>query len=192
MEELCPLPERHLEEDEEERAPMREVSRSEIRKRRRQIEEWYPYVPRAIPSEVEAGSYFVTDQQTVKLVEQHLIPLMPAALFFSGSYRAEPRGRDAAEKALRDFERVIEAAGHKGRYFAVASKNHREGRLHIHAIVDYGPNISKLGDLWANAHGIWRGGLADPGAFYYTARHAHPGRIESLVLDRTRLSATVA
>ncbi|MGB4593943.1 MAG: hypothetical protein WBI63_09250 [Coriobacteriia bacterium] len=168
---------------------MREVTRADIRKHKRQIEAWYPYEPKPLPTRVQAGSFFVTDPHTVKLVEQHLIPSMPAALFFSGSYRVEPRGPNAYETIIRDFERVIRAAGHEGRYFAVAAKNEREGRRHIHAIVDYGPHIPALGNLWADAHGMWRAGLADPGAFYYVGRHAHPNRIESVVLDRTMLDA---
>lgn len=174
------------------------ISRIELRKRQRQIESWYPYEGKALPAEVEPAAYFVTDPAVVRLVEQHLIPAMPAALFFSGSYRKEPGGTAALEMALADFEAMIDAAGHKGRYFAVAARDPYDrytgasGRIHVHAIIDYSPHIKDLVATWAVRHGMSRGGLADPGAYFYVAKHYTNRVNENVVLDRTMLAAPVA
>lgn len=153
----------------------------ERRKRERMVESWYPYVPKEMPSEVSADSFFVTNPTVVKLVEEHLIPAMPAALFFTGTYRRDPQGKGAFERVLRDFDRVLEEIGHQGQYFAVAHTNYscddeRTTRLHLHAIVDYSEALPLLGKRWADAHGSWKAGRADVGAFYYVARHACDGK----------------
>lgn len=167
----------------------------ELKKRRRQIEAWYPYEAKAVPSDVGADRFFVTDRQVVGLVEDHLMPAMPAALFFSGTYRVPPQGRNALETVLADFKRTLDEIGHDGRYFAVAHRNEpapwdkdKKPRVHVHAIIDYSPALAMLGDCWGDAHGIWKAGLADPGGHYYVARHATDGK--SLVLDRTSASVS--
>lgn len=175
----------------------RPVRHSELKKRQRRIESWYPYERKDVPAEVEPTTYFVWDPSVVRLVEQHLIPSMPVALFFSGSYREGPTGSAALELALADFEAMIEAAGHKGRYFAVAARDPFDrytgasGRIHVHAIVDYSPNISDLASRWADEHGMSRAGLADPGAYYYVAKHYTNRVNKNVVLDRTMLPAPV-
>lgn len=164
------------------------VRGAELRRRRNQIQSWYPYEAKELPAEVEPGRFFITDVKTKELVEGRLIPEMPAALFFSGTYRAAPRGRDGLERALSDFKGRLNDIGYEGRYFAVAHHSEpnpwedRESRVHVHAIIDHGPTLGELGDRWGDAHGVWKAGLADPGAYYYVARHGLDGR--SLVLDR--------
>lgn len=176
----------------------RGLTRAEIMKRQRQIEAWYPSEERPMPSGEAAGSFFVTDPTTVRLVEEHLIPSMPVALFFSGSYRKEPGGRDALELALADFEATIDATGHRGRYFAVAARDPYDhytgerGRIHVHAIVDFSPGIRELTTRWADKHGMAKGGLADPGGYYYVARHYINRWNDNVVLDRTALSTSAA
>lgn len=159
----------------------------ERRRRERLIESWYPYTPDELPTEVSADSFFVTNPVVVKLVEEHLIPAMPAALFFSGTYRRDPQGKGAFETVLRDFDRVLEDIGHHGQYFAVAHVNYscddeRTPRPHLHAIVDYSEALPLLAKRWADAHGSWKAGLAHVGGFYYVARHACDGK--SFTRDR--------
>lgn len=179
----------------------RRVRPSVIKQRQRQIEAWYPYEPKIVPAQVSPDSFFVTDPHVRKMVEGHLIPKMPAAVFFSGSFHTEPGGTDALQDALSDFEAILSAAGHVGRFFAVAARSYRDkryhapnqmkGRIHVHAIVDYGPNVGKIGRLWSNAHGKCDAGLADPGAHYYVIKHDTNAAIPSLVLDRTWRPAPV-
>lgn len=148
-----------------------------------------------MPSGDIAESFFVTDPAKVRFVEEHLIPSMPAALFFSGSYRKQPGGSRALELALADFEAMLETAGHQGRYFAVAARDSYDrytgerGRIHVHAIVDFSPNIRDLTTRWADEHGMSRGGLADPGGYYYVAEHYLSRWNDNVVVDRTELAA---
>jgi hypothetical protein len=166
----------------------RGVRTQELKKRMRQIESWYPYAPKDMPGRVDAEGFFISDPRVVSLVEDHLVPSMPAALFFSGTYRVGPKGRNALEIVLADFEQVLEQEGHQGRYFAVAHRNRRDGHVHVHALVDHGPAIVGVGKRWGASHGMWRAGLADPGGYYYVARHASDPD-GALVLDRTQRPA---
>ncbi len=145
-----------------------------------------------MPSGVEPSRFFISDPRVVMLVEDRMIPGMPAALFFSGTYRVPPRGRAALETVLADFKMLLAEIGHTTGYFAVAHQNEpapwdtdSKPRIHVHAILDYSPALATLGERWGDAHGIWRAGLADVGGHYYVARHALDGR--SLVLDNVAL-----
>lgn len=168
----------------------RRIPARELRRRRKEIDRLYPYEPKRLPEDVSAADYFVHEKQLVRIVEQHVLPQMPAALFFTGTYRAEPFGPDAAEKALRDLDAVLKKAGHSGRCFAVAGSDGRDGRTHVHAIIDYGPGLDTIGRLWADAHGVYKAGGADPGAYYYVVKRARVA--DSVIHDRTGVSSAHA
>ncbi|NTU70468.1 MAG: hypothetical protein HGB10_01385 [Coriobacteriia bacterium] len=167
------------------------VRRSEIKRRHREISRLYPYESQEIPDRVDADRYFITDTRIVRLAEDHLMARMPAALFFSGTYRKAPKGKAAADVVLDDFEKCIRDAGYTGNFFATAHQNHDDGGIHVHAICDWDENIGAIGKAWGSAHGIWKGGPADPGAYFYVATRASDPSVRTSVLDRTLSVAQV-
>lgn len=99
---------------------------------------------------------------------------IPKAMFFTGTYRNDVLdkrcvGSDWA--AFRDFKQVLHAIGFNGTYF-VALDDNNAGVIHVHAIVEDTPAVSKLGPAWKATRGVYRIGPAVDGAYLYCSKHA--------------------